>query len=462
MGEFRRDSTGSPLRERKSGVLSDAYVHFLRWGAEKVRRAPGGGVLAFVTNASYLDGPVHRGIRGALLEWFDDLRVVDLGGSALVARRGVVDENLFGVRPAAAVLVAVTRGGGLRGSDVSRDVTRGSRVGFTRLDGTRQQKLAAMAGPLESEPVFPAGPGFLFRPMPSVPAAYGRWPSLPELMPFHAEGVQTNRDEVVVAQSREELVERVRRFAFGSNDDDLHAACARLPHYDPDRARAALRDAMSADPDGIGDGWVRPLAWRPFDTRWFVPVAPFCHRPRPKLLRAIDGRTPMLLTVRKDRGERPWSHAAASTVIPDNCFLSSRSSCRTRAFPCRTPSGTPNLDREALTRSWPPAVAARVEPASLVAFALAVLSAPAYRQLGDAFLHVDYPRIPPPPDLETFDAVVAAGRAIAHALTMPDGEPGMPPPDPWRALGHTGRVTDSWLRAVDAANDVVQPWLPSF
>jgi hypothetical protein len=87
--------------ERKIGVLSDDYVRFLRWGAEVVRRADAGGVLALVTNGSFLDGPIHRGLRGALLRWFDALDVVDLGGSALVAREAGRDENVFGVRPAA-------------------------------------------------------------------------------------------------------------------------------------------------------------------------------------------------------------------------------------------------------------------------------------------------------------------------------------------------------------------------
>src|SRR5690606_15742527 len=59
--DFRRDGTGARLVERKLGVLSDDYVRFFRWSAEVVRRAPGGGIVALVTNGSFLDGPVHRG-----------------------------------------------------------------------------------------------------------------------------------------------------------------------------------------------------------------------------------------------------------------------------------------------------------------------------------------------------------------------------------------------------------------
>jgi len=104
--DFRRDGDGRRLEERKIGVLSDDYVRFFRWASEVARRAPGGAVLGFVTNGSYLDGPVHRAMRGALLRWFDSLEIVDLGGSALLATQGPRDENVFGVRPSAAIAVA--------------------------------------------------------------------------------------------------------------------------------------------------------------------------------------------------------------------------------------------------------------------------------------------------------------------------------------------------------------------
>src|SRR5690606_21336320 len=107
LADFRRDERGAPLDQRKLGVLPDDYVRFLRWGAEVVRRAPGGGALAMVTNGSYLDGAVHRGVRAALLRWFAWVDIIDLGGSALLAREpgSAPDQNVFGVRPGPAVIV---------------------------------------------------------------------------------------------------------------------------------------------------------------------------------------------------------------------------------------------------------------------------------------------------------------------------------------------------------------------
>jgi predicted helicase len=84
--EARREAGGERMAERKLGVLSDAYVRFLCWAVALARGAERGAVIGFVTNGSYLDGPVHRGLRALLLRELDSLFVIDLGGRALLAR----------------------------------------------------------------------------------------------------------------------------------------------------------------------------------------------------------------------------------------------------------------------------------------------------------------------------------------------------------------------------------------
>ncbi|MBK6808579.1 MAG: hypothetical protein IPG81_06695 [Sandaracinaceae bacterium] len=62
-------------------MLSDAYVRFLRWACEAVSVRGRGGVVSLVANASFIDGPVHRGLRAALCRWFEGVSVWDLGGA---------------------------------------------------------------------------------------------------------------------------------------------------------------------------------------------------------------------------------------------------------------------------------------------------------------------------------------------------------------------------------------------
>ncbi|MBC7171882.1 MAG: hypothetical protein H5U40_05630, partial [Polyangiaceae bacterium] len=252
-----------------------------------------------------------------------------------------------------------------------------------------------------------------------APDSGARFPAsaipLPDLFPFHREGVQTNRDDVAIDLDREALLTRLRAFVAGEKHGELARAGVALGHYDPERARAAVARALEADPDGARGLAVRKVAYRPYDTRYLAPIAPLCHRPRPELLAAIDRSSFALLTVRKDRGERAWNHFAATSYVPDNCFLSSRSSCRTRAFPTHGPDGAPNLDVDA-ARALFSAVGAAVSVEEALDYALGLLASASYRSLYGELLLRDYPRVLAPADSAAFAATRAAGAALREAF----------------------------------------------
>lgn len=429
LADFRRDAEGAPLGERKVGVLSDDYVRFLRWACEQLRR-PEGGALAMVTSSSFLDGPVHRGMRARFLRWFARIDVIDLGGSALVAREGGRDENVFGVRPGAVITVARRPPGHAEREDAV--------VRHAALRGSRADKLDCIErGAIDLEPFVPARPLVRFVPTRATSTAYAAWPALPELVPFHREGVQTNRDAFCVDADRDALAARLDAFARG--EDRAWPGDAGVPsrHYDPEAARAALRDALAS-----GAPVLRPIAYRPLDDRFACVVGRLCHRPRPDLLAAMDRSEFALLTVRKDRGERPWAHVGATAHAADNCWLSSRSSCRTRAFPTHRPDGVENLDAAA-ARAW---CGFDAPSADVLAYALAVLASPAYRTRHDDALRADYPRLPPPPDRAAFEATVAAGRALAAAFAAPaDGGARV-------VVGHRELASDALATAIAACD----------
>ncbi|MCA9580554.1 MAG: hypothetical protein KC416_02090 [Myxococcales bacterium] len=408
--DFAHDEHGVRLREGKLGVLSDDYVRFFHWAGRLVTQAAGGGVVALVTNGSFIDGPGYRGMRARLGQWFDHLDFLDFGGSALVARAGAVDENVFGVRPGAVVTLAYRKP---RPSGQLRDAAAPfARVRYGRLWGRREHKLEALArGQAALATVEPKAPFFVFRPRPRHDCAYDAWVSLAELMPFHREGVQTNRDSVVVDADRERLLARAWAFVEGAARDDIAPALVAARHYDPELARVRVGEALAINPEAC----LRPIAWRPFDTRWFLPIAPLCHRPRPALLRAMDQSPFALVTVRQDRGEQPWSHFGAVAHVPDNCWLSTRSSCRTRAFPLVGPDGRANV-AEGLLASWWEALGGERTPEDVAHYVLAILASPLYRARYEGPLHGDYPRIPAPRTESHFDSVATLGKRVLHAF----------------------------------------------
>lgn len=61
--------------------LYDPYVRFIRWASDRLNEKEG--VLAFITNSSFIHKSTFDGFRKAVADEFSDIYLVDLGGSVL-------------------------------------------------------------------------------------------------------------------------------------------------------------------------------------------------------------------------------------------------------------------------------------------------------------------------------------------------------------------------------------------
>jgi predicted helicase len=89
--------------------LSDDYVKFMRFAQWHIEKA-GFGILAFVTNHSYLDNPTFRGMRRSLLQSFDEIYILDLHGNRKKQEQapdGSKDENVFDIQQGVAINIFV-------------------------------------------------------------------------------------------------------------------------------------------------------------------------------------------------------------------------------------------------------------------------------------------------------------------------------------------------------------------
>jgi len=103
-----RTVDGVPMKDRNTRPLDDDYLRFLRWSVAKLleqETSPGCGIIAMVTNSSFLARKITRGVRKFLLERFDELRVLDLHGNQRDWFRGRVDQKVF---PDVQVGIAIT------------------------------------------------------------------------------------------------------------------------------------------------------------------------------------------------------------------------------------------------------------------------------------------------------------------------------------------------------------------
>lgn len=89
--------------------LYDMYARFFRWASERLNKD---GVLAFVTNRSFIDSRTFDGFRKTVAKDFADIYVVDLGGDVRAnPKLSGTKHNVFGIQTGVAISFMVKRSG---------------------------------------------------------------------------------------------------------------------------------------------------------------------------------------------------------------------------------------------------------------------------------------------------------------------------------------------------------------
>ncbi len=124
------------LNEKNIQPLSDDYIKFIRF-AENMTERNGKGIVAMITNNSYLDGIIHREMRHHLLNTFDKIYVVNLHGNSRkkeTAPNGSKDENVFDIMQGVSIAIMIK----------TKKTSTNCEVYYTDLFGLRSDKFEAL------------------------------------------------------------------------------------------------------------------------------------------------------------------------------------------------------------------------------------------------------------------------------------------------------------------------------
>ncbi|MGJ0355713.1 type ISP restriction/modification enzyme [Aliarcobacter cryaerophilus] len=105
IADYKKD-----LNERKIN-LDDDYIKFIRYGQHYIEKN-GEGILAYISNNSFIDGITHRQMRKSLLECFDKIYILDLHGNAKkkeTAPDGSKDENVFDIMQGVSINIFIKK-----------------------------------------------------------------------------------------------------------------------------------------------------------------------------------------------------------------------------------------------------------------------------------------------------------------------------------------------------------------
>jgi len=433
---------GKPLRERNPKWLQDDYVKFIRFAQWRIERT-GLGVVAFVTNHSYLDNPTFRGMREKLTRGFTDVFVLDLHGSARRRDRAgseEPDENVFDIQQGVAIAIfARARGDGGPG-------------GVRRADlwGTREWKYDWLAdnsiATTQWQPLHPRAPWYLFAPEDAgLAAEYEKEWRLKDAFVVAALGFQTHRDAFAVAFERDDLRGRIRDLRDRSvTDDELRQRYSLADNRDWHLADA--RRAARSDPHW--EQHLRRCLFRPFDERFCCLTTIAMDYPRPEVHRHMLLPNIALL-VSRQTATADWRHALVTRLPAESCAVSAKKKEGNYVMPlyayfssCGRPleGGERGVEvpREPnLTREFTEDIAGRVDlsfvedglgdleatfgPEDVFNYIYAILYSPTYRSRYAEFLKRDFPRIPLTGDRGLFRALCGLGAELValHLMESP-------------------------------------------
>lgn len=417
---------GRPLGEKNPKWLQDDYVRFLRFAQWKIEQA-GEGIVAFVTNHSYLDNPTFRGLRRSLLETFDELYFLDLHGARKKGEAvpgGGRDENVFDIEQGVAIALLVKAPG------------RPRRVFHADLYGRQGEKRKWLAKrertTTEWSEIAPRAPAYLFIPT-GEEEAYGRWPALPAIFPVHSAGIVTARDEFVLDFDLQPLQARVSRLSFGTGADNGWAGGLReTGSFHMEEARRALLE----DADWFGR--FHTILYRPFDERWIFYADYLVERPRRAVMRHMLLGPNLGLICPKQHKEEPGAlvtgtlagHKTVSAydindLFPLYLYPEPESEPQPGLLPPDGPARRTNV-APALTAALAAAHGALPSPEEVLGHVYAVLYSPPYRRRYRGLLRRGFPRIPFPRRRDLFAAMAALGAELVELHRLPPKLPGTP------------------------------------
>jgi predicted helicase len=84
-------------------VVYDMYTRFFRWASDRLGK---NGIIAFITNRSFIDAKAFDGFRKCIEREFDHIYIVDIGGDI---RSGDTSGNVFDIKLGVAVMFLVRK-----------------------------------------------------------------------------------------------------------------------------------------------------------------------------------------------------------------------------------------------------------------------------------------------------------------------------------------------------------------
>jgi len=394
------------LGETKTN-LDDDYIKFIAWGEQLIERNSteggilAGGILAYVTNNSFLSGVTHRYMRRSLLQTFDKIYILNLHGDARkkeIAPDESKDENVFHIVQGTSINIFVRR---------PAKKEKAGKIFYADLYGKRSEKYhflethrLATTGFAE---IVPAEKNYFFVPKDlSLQTEYEHGFGMTELFVSYNSGIKTDRDPLFIDDDKELLACRIEKLLSGNVDEAF-------------RKQYRIEDSSSYKITRLIQGksfdrtCLRPVCYRPFDEKWIYYDPAILSRPGNRVSQHMLHDNIALLTSRLIPANHAFNRVFVATTLADGHAISDQ----TYLFPLYLYDAF-GQRRENLNGDIVKNIVSRIGKETLPAmdifdYVYGVLHDSQYRKKYQEFLTIDFPRVPYPAEACVFDRYVQAG-----------------------------------------------------
>lgn len=249
------------LQERNPKWINDDYVKFIAFAEDMVAKQ-GQGIVAMITNNGYLDNPTFRGMRWHLAKTFDKIYVFDLHGNAKkkeVVPGGGKDENVFDIMQGVSILLASKTSDSPADAKIYHSELYGKRS--EKFDSLNTEKIGYQKLNIDSKMYYFVNKNTEGK------EEYDRGIALNELMPINSVGVVTGKDDILINENKQWLLNRITDFRANGSGKIF------------DRLQKAE----------ISEEFIERIAYRPFDKRYIYYDPNIVERSREKVMRNMIG-----------------------------------------------------------------------------------------------------------------------------------------------------------------------------
>ncbi len=425
------------LNEQKIN-LDDDYIKFIRFAHNKIEKT-GKGIVAIITNNSYLDGVTHRRMRQKLHEDFDKIYIVNLHGNA-IKKEG--DENVFDIRVGVSILFLI------------KNFTKNSKIGkvenevyyfsvkehnlisrkhkFEYLKNTEFENVAFEKLNL-TEPYY-----WFTDKVIDENSDYHKFWSVTDIFKTYSVGIGTKVDKISIDFIKEKLEKRIQRIL-----KDKPKISELIQEYDlNENTTWEYERALKANFDKNN---IVEYDYRPFDTRYIFYDIQFLSRNRKEVMDNFFGYQNMGIIVPRQSKLPDYNHAFITNKISDESFLAGGRDLGAGVvfslylYSDQTGNGNGLLFEKVEGRKLnysdnfkhfiKDTFKDKFTAEEVFYYIYAVLHSPTYREKYVEFLKIDFPKIPFTDNFKTFETLSKLGEQLVNAhifKEIPSQDVGIP------------------------------------